>query len=52
MSFRQNAVKILRKGKAKSTPTDFQEVLGVTVPIPQDVLGALGLEDTETGLNH
>jgi hypothetical protein len=25
--------------------SDFQEMLGVTVPIPQDVLDALGIEN-------
>jgi hypothetical protein len=39
------AMKILRKRKAKSTHTDFQEMLGVTVPIPQDVLDALRIDD-------
>jgi hypothetical protein len=36
--------KILRKQKAKSTHADFQEMLGVAVPIPQDVLDALGID--------
>jgi hypothetical protein len=38
----EGGMKILRKGKPKSDPADFQEMLGVTVQIPQDVLDALG----------
>ena len=41
----EGGMKILRKGKAKSTHADFQEMLGVTVPIPQDVLDALGIDN-------
>ena len=37
-------MKILRKRKAKSTKRDSQEMLGVTVPVPQDVLDALDLK--------
>jgi hypothetical protein len=39
------SMKILRKRKAKSTHRDFQEMLGVTAPIPQEVLDALGIEN-------
>ena len=41
----EGGMKILRKKKARSTHSDFQEMLGVTVPIPQDVLDALGIDD-------
>ena len=40
----EGGMKILRKRKTKSTHEDFQEMLGVTVPIPQDVLDALGID--------
>lgn len=40
----EGGMKILRKRKAKSTQRDFQEMLGVTVPIPEDVLDALDLK--------
>ena len=40
----EGGMKILRKRKAKSTDRDFQEMLGVTVPIPQDVMDALDLK--------
>ncbi len=41
----EGAKKILRRKKLKSTHEDFQEMLGVTVPIPQDVMDALGIEN-------
>ena len=41
----EGGMKILRKKKARSTQSDFQEMLGVTVSIPQDVLDALGIDD-------
>jgi len=40
----EGGMKILRKRKAKSTHADFQEMLGVSVPIPRDVLDALGID--------
>jgi hypothetical protein len=39
------AKKILRMKKAKSSHKDFQVMLGVTVPIPKDILDALGIDD-------
>jgi hypothetical protein len=39
------AMKILRKVKKKATPKQFQEMLGVTIPVPKDVLDALGVVD-------
>src|ERR1044072_7058198 len=45
----EGALKLLRKQrhlrKKKSTPQDIQEMLGVSVPIPQDVWDALGMDD-------
>jgi hypothetical protein len=41
----EGAKKILRKRKAKSSHEDFQEMLGVAVPIPPDILDALGIAD-------
>jgi hypothetical protein len=41
----EGALKILQKQKAKSTHKDFQQMLGVTVTIPKDVLDALGIEN-------
>ena len=41
----EGGMKILRKKKARSTQSDFQEMLGVTVPILQDVLDALGIDN-------
>jgi hypothetical protein len=39
----QGARKIIRKRKTESTQEDFQEMLGVSVPIPRDILDALGI---------
>src|SRR2546429_9015889 len=41
----EGGMKILRKKKARSTHSHFKELLGVTVPIPQDVLDALGIDN-------
>jgi hypothetical protein len=41
----EGAKKILRKKKVKSSHEDFQEMLGVTVQIPKDILDALGIDD-------
>jgi hypothetical protein len=42
----EGAKKILRKRKKKSSPEDFQEMLGVSVPIPKEILDALGIDDS------
>ena len=36
--------KVLREKKTKLDFADFQEILGVEVPIPEDILRALGIE--------
>lgn len=40
----EGGAKLLRKNKPKSDMRDFQEMLGVRVPIPREVLDALGIE--------
>ncbi len=41
----EGGMKILRKKKRKSDLADYQEMLGVSVPIPREVLDALGIEN-------
>ena len=48
----EGGMTILRKRKSKATDRDFQEMLGVTVPIPQDVLDALDLKTANTYSLH
>jgi len=48
----ESGMRILRKRKAKSKHRDFQEMLGVTVPIPQDVMDALDLKTAVKSLHE
>jgi hypothetical protein len=41
----EGGMRQLRKKKTKPSEADFREMLGVTVPIPQDVMDALGTDD-------
>jgi len=41
----EGGTRILRKKKRKSDLGDFQEMLGVTVSIPKEVIDALGVEN-------
>ena len=47
--FEEAAMKVLRMKKAELDMADLQEMLGVAVPIPQDVLRALGIEAVPVG---
>lgn len=41
----EGSMKILQKNKRRSELGDYQEMLGVSVPIPREVLDALGIEN-------
>ncbi len=41
----EGGMKILQKKKRRSALADYQEMLGVSVPIPREVLDALGIEN-------
>jgi len=41
----EGGMKILKKKKRRSDLADYQDILGVSVPIPKGVLDALGIEN-------
>ncbi len=41
----EGGMKILKKTKRRSDLADYQEMLGVSVPIPREVFDALGIEN-------